>query len=124
MKSKQRKAIESRYIGKCTIKIKGKVTDPITNISKNGEIDLIENEPCRLSYKTVPTMNNNESADTVKQIIKLFIRPELDIPAGSKIIVTQHGRTNIYRNSGFPEIHTSHQEVVLELEDKFGRLNE
>lgn len=123
MKVKQRKAIESRYIGKCTIKCKQDVTDPVTNITSNIDIEIAVDEPCRLSYKNVPTMVNNENADTVNQVIKLFVKPELDIPSGSRIIVTQHGRTNSYRNSGFPEIHTSHQEIILNLEDKFGRLD-
>ena len=38
---------------------------------------------------------------------------ELDIPAGSKIVVTQEGRTNEYQKSGEPAVYSFHQEVML-----------
>lgn len=122
LKQAQRKAIESRYVGKCDIKVKKEIVDPETNITQNKDVIIVKDEPCRLSYSHVPTMKSNENADEVKQIIKLFIKPEIDIPAGCRIVVTQHNKTNSYRNSGFPEVHTSHQEIMLELDDKFGRL--
>lgn len=120
----QRKAIESLYEGTCTILSTVDVKDPITNITSPQEITIVENEPCRLSYKNVYGMVDSEIADTVKQINRLFIKPELDIPAGSIFEVTQHGKTSIYSNSGYPELHGSHQEIILHLDDKYGRLNE
>lgn len=123
MKVIQRQAIESLYEGICTIVTTIDVTDPITNITAPQDIALVENEPCRLSYKNVYGMVNSDTADTVRQINKLFIKPELDIPSGSIIEVTQHGKTSIYSNSGYPEVHSSHQEIVLNLNDRYGRLD-
>lgn len=46
---------------------------------------------------------------------KLFISPDVAIKAGSKIIVTQHGRTTEYSNSGVPAVYPTHQEIMLTL---------
>lgn len=121
MRNIQRQAIESLYDGICTIISKMDVTDPVTNITKPQDVIIVENEPCRLSYKNDYAMEDSESADTVKQIIKLFIKPELDIPPGSKIEVTQNGKTSVFSNSGSPATHYSHQEIVLKVHDKYGR---
>lgn len=120
----QRSAIESLYEGVCTIVNTEDVTDPVTNITKPEDKIIAENEPCRLSYRNDYTMDNSDSADTVRQIIKLFIKPELDIPAGSLFEITQHGKTSLYSNSGYPEVHSSHQEILLTLNDRYGRLYE
>lgn len=120
----QRKAIESLYEGTCTILSTVDVKDPITNITSPQEITIVENESCRLSYGKPEIMEDSEIADTTKQLIKLFIKPELNIPSGSLIEVTQHGKTTYFSNSGYPNIHGSHQEINLKLDDKYGRLNE
>lgn len=120
----QRKAIELLYEGVCTIISTVDVKDPDTNITKPQEIILVEDEPCRLSYGKPEIMEDSEIADTTKQLIKLFIKPELNIPSGSLIEVTQHGKTSTYSNSGYPETHGSHQEIILKLDDKYGRLYE
>lgn len=52
---------------------------------------------------------------TVSQSVKLFISPDIVIKAGSKIIVTQHGRTTEYSNSGVPAVYPTHQEIMLTL---------
>lgn len=124
MKTIQRLAIESLYIGVCTIESTVDVTDPITNITKPTLINIATNEPCRLSYKNVYPTVDSDTADTVRQVNKLFIKPEIDIPAGSRFEVTQHGKTSIYSNSGYPELHSSHQEIILDLSDRYGRLHE
>lgn len=119
----QRQTIEALYEATCTIITTVDVTDPVTNITSQNDVELVENEPCRLSYKNDYVMEDSEIADTVKQIIKLFIKPELDIPAGSLFEITQHGKTSTYSNSGFPVIHGSHQEIILNLDDRYGRLD-
>lgn len=43
------------------------------------------------------------------------IPPDVVIKAGSKIIVTQHGRTTEYSNSGVPAVYPTHQEIMLTL---------
>ena len=47
--------------------------------------------------------------------VVLFIAPEVEIPSGSKITVTQNGKTTDYCRSGESAVYTSHKEIALEL---------
>ena len=108
--------LQKLWIGVATISEYQKVTDPITFQSTNKLVPVVENEPCRLSYSTEQVTNMDSGIATVAQVIKLFIRPDLVIKSGSKIEVTQHGRTNNYIRASEPLIYTNHQEVLLQLD--------
>ncbi len=62
-------------------------------------------------------MTSAEKGDavTIAQVTKLFIAPEINIKAGSKLVITHEGVTTEYIRSGVPAIHSNHQEVVIEL---------
>lgn len=112
-----RNAIGSLYSGRCKIYAVGeKVFDPITKKTSYKDVLLCDNEPCRLSHTTVGAADNTDTVAKIVQTIKLFIRPEIVIPAGSKIEVSQNGRLKRYVASGEPAVYTNHQEVILELE--------
>jgi len=111
----QRKAIEQLYKGKCTIKEFREVKDPNTHISNKQEVTVLEEQPCRLSYSKIASSSQTTAPASVVQTIKLFIAPEIEIKAGSKIIVTQNGRTTEFARSGEPAVYTNHQEIMLEL---------
>lgn len=113
--SAYRAALESMYTGLCTITEWQDVKDPVTQITSKKEVDVLINQPCRLSYKTVTPTTQTDSPATVKQTAKLFIAPEIDVKPGSKIVVTQNGRTSEYNRSGEPAIYNHHQEIMLEL---------
>lgn len=103
------------WTGSCTVISRIKKQDPVIKRTEFVEETIYENEPCRLSYQTLtPTTNKNGVAEVV-QVPKLFISNELVIPPGSKIIVTQNGRTTEFSNSSEPAVYTNHQEIVLEL---------
>ena len=105
--------------GKATISEYQAVTDPETYQTKHELVPVVIDEPCRVSYRQEPTTNIATGAAQLTQIIMLFIRPDIDIKAGSVITVTQQGRTLKYKRSSKPAIYSNHQEVVLELyEDK------
>lgn len=121
-----RPIIEQFYEGVCTISVRDKYKDERTGITHTEDlVTVYENVPCRLS-------NNNElermSRDMSKSVerpfptashqIRLFVAPELDIPAGSHIEVTQHGITQVYGYSGIVSKYCTHQEVCLEIWDK------
>lgn len=112
-----RSAIESLYIGICSITQHQKVFNFITKQTSFEDVILCENEPCRLSFSTLASDDETETVANVKQVVKLFLRPELVVNAGSKITVTQNGRTTKYMASGQPAVHTNHQEIILELEE-------
>ena len=114
-RKRARQALESQYGGKCTVVEYGKVKDPVTKITNEGEITVLENQPCKLSYSTIQSANQTGTFAVVNQSIKLFIAPEVEIKANSKIIVTQNGRETIYKNSVEPAIYFTHQEINLEL---------
>ena len=111
-----RKAIESLYKGVCTITNSQKVFDEVTKRTTTKDVVLVENEPCRLSYETKKSGEYDTKVMGVEQTIKLFMRPELVVKAGSKITVTQNGRTVKYKASGQPAVYTNHQEILLELD--------
>ncbi len=115
MVSAKRKAIESLYTGTCTIAEYQEVRDIVTKITKHQPIDVLVNQPCKLSFERINSVNQTEVAALVIQSAKLFIAPEIVIQPGSKITVTQNGVTTDYQNSGEPALYSSHQEVMLEL---------
>lgn len=108
-----REEIESLYTGTCTIINKKPYFDDATKQTKFNEIVILENQPCRLSFRSFPAASQGEGASESSQEIKLFIAPEIEILAGSKISVTQNGKTNLYSRSSEPAVYSSHQEVIL-----------
>ncbi|MBG0219984.1 hypothetical protein I4O96_13080 [Clostridioides difficile] len=116
---KTRKAIEMMYRDKCTIVEYQPTKDPITKLTNNKEVVALENQPCKLSYKNIASATDGKVAK-LTQTIKLFISPNVNIKAGSKLIITnQNNVTKEYVRSGESAIYPNHQEVILELlEDK------
>lgn len=110
---KARKALECLYIGKATIVVKEEYERPNGSMGFYDKT-ILENEPCRVSYKDISQANSDGTVATTQQVIKLFLAPEHDIPRGSKIVVEQNGRTNEYVRSGKPAIYETHQEIILE----------
>lgn len=103
------------WTGICTIYEFKDKTDPVTKQTKQVETPVLENEPCRISYKSEQSTSNKDGVAIAYQSITLFIRPDLIIKPGSVIEVTQHGRTYKYKGSGIPAVYCNHQEVPLEL---------
>jgi hypothetical protein len=77
------------------------------------EIAVIVNQPCKLSYSTLKTTDQNDEDANVVQTTKLFCDPEIIINSGSKITVRHNGRTLDFKQSGEAGIFTNHQEIVL-----------
>ena len=110
-----REAIESTYIGTCTVIEHIKEKDDKTKQNKYIEKAVYEDKSCRLSFENISNTNQTSTTNNVAQIVKLFIAPELQIKNGSKIIVTQNNRTVEYKNSSEPAVYETHQEIVLQL---------
>lgn len=114
-----RKAIERTYIGVCSVLEYVHEVDKKTGISRKTEKIAVENQPCRLSFdvntRTLKPTLSGETASEVRQTVKLFIAPDIEIKPGSKIVVTQNGVTTAYKKSGQPSVYFSHQEILLEL---------
>lgn len=110
-----RKAIEATYFGTLTVTEMRKDRDAKTKLTKTEPVVVLENQPCKLSFETLKSAVQTDSAATVAQITKLFVSPDVSIRAGSKITVTQDGVTTDYTRSSFPAVYPTHQEIVLEL---------
>lgn len=111
---KVRAAIESLYDGKCTVTVRQEYTKDNGSTGFRDEI-ILEDEPCRLSFSTTSSTNEGEVAASVSQVTELFIGPDVDIPPGSKITVTQNGETVDYSKSGVKAKYDTHQQIVLQL---------
>lgn len=111
----RRKAIQRLYRGTCTVKVMEDVTNPISKITKQKEVTKFENEPCKLSYIKQTTTSSDGGPAIISQTIKLSLAPELEVPPGSKIIVTQDGVTEVFTRSSKPEVHMDHQHINLDL---------
>ncbi|ABX43319.1 hypothetical protein [Lachnoclostridium phytofermentans] len=110
-----RKAIEILYDSTCTVIEYRKEKDPVTKVTSNQEVIIHLDKSCRLSYSSKNKANQTDTANAVEQVIKVFIAPELDIKAGSKLVISSKGRMVEYKNSGVPAVYDTHQEIILEL---------
>ncbi|MFL8467403.1 hypothetical protein Q3395_20365, partial [Clostridioides difficile] len=89
--------------------------DPVTKRTNNKEVVVLENQPCKLSYKNITSTEQGEVAK-LTQTIKLFISPNISVKVGSKLIITnQNNITREYARSGESAIYPNHQEIILEL---------
>ena len=107
---------ERPWKDRCTVYHRVKVTDPKTKLTDFDEKPLLQDQPCKLSFETLNSTDGDHVA-TVAQSVKLFISPDVEIPAGCKIVVTRFNdleRTFTYSRSGEPGIFTNHQEIMLE----------
>lgn len=102
---------------KATIYTKAQYKDYFTKTTQMVETELCIDEPCRVSYSSKASATPSETTSGVDQEIILFISSELDIPAGSKVVVTQLGKTTEYYASGFPRVYSAHQQITLRLKD-------
>ena len=105
------------WTGRCTIYEYQDSFDETTKQTTQGEVPVLVDEPCRLSFKHEQATNIQNGAAVVSQGVTLFIRPDLEIKPGSVIEITQHGKTCKYKGSTKPALYCNHQEIGLELYD-------
>lgn len=110
-----RQAIEATYDGVCTVYGRKPQEDPGTGDTVFGEVQVMENIPCHLSYSSIPAAGESDTGAAVTQATKLFLSPEIEIRPGSRIEISQQGVTGSYSRSGKPAVYSSHQEIELVL---------
>ena len=99
------------------------VQEAVVN-AENGRTEFVEktlyhNIACRLSFHTPSqavrvARERGEYLTEVEQTVKLFLRPDVVIAAGSKIVVHHDGEEMLFARSGVPAIFDNHQEVRVE----------
>ena len=112
-----REAIHSRGDGLCTAFESEKSKDRYGIVSSE-KVEICKNVPCRLSFKNISQAEQTGLGANVSQVVKLFISPEVYIPPGSTIEVTQNNVTRRYKHSGISAVYTNHQEIILEAEQE------
>lgn len=115
MVSAQRKALERMWKDRCTVIQRVKVTDPDTKLTDFSETPLLENQPCKLSFEKL-TSTDGENTAAKFQNVKLFLSPDVVIPAGCKIVVQRFNEVDrefTFSNSGEAGVFTNHQEIYL-----------
>ena len=108
-----KKSAAMLYEGICTVEHRVSITDADTHMTKQTVETVLIDEPCRVSYGTAAAADGYP-LPAAEQSVKLFISPDAVIPPGSRITVTQHGRTVVYARAGQPAVYTGHQEIALE----------
>lgn len=91
------------------------VKDPVTKVTRQEEAIVQDGVACHLSYSNTAPAAGSDTVAGVAQTIKLFLAPELVVPPGCRIEVTQQGRTESYAQSGKAAVYSSHQEILLEI---------
>ena len=104
-----RAAIERLYKGLCSVKVKVSSVNEETGETVFTEKAVLTEQPCRLSFQSRNSAAKDDGYNTVSQSVVLFIAPEVEIPSGSKITVTQNGKTTDYCRSGESAVYTSHR---------------
>lgn len=106
-------ALRRLWSGRCSVYIRKTRVNEATGRDEPYEVPLFQDEPCRISFRSIATTTETNDAARIQQTTKLFIAADLDIPAGSKINVTQSGKTKSYTRSGEPAYYSTHQEIML-----------
>lgn len=112
-----RSAIESLYLDTATIIEYREVFDPEDGSTGVEEVVVFENQPCKVSHEYVHNAEDGAATDGITLVSRLFISPDIDIKAGSKIIITRNGVNTVYKNSGEPARYYNHQEIKIKLWD-------
>lgn len=111
-----RAALEKyHYHDKCTVIQRQGIKNAKTGLTKQVEVTVLEDVPCKLSFETVKNTESSDTAAALTQTTKLFLAPERVISPGSKILVTHEGRQTAYKQSGEAAVYPSHQEIVVTL---------
>lgn len=114
-----RKSMEKMYKDKCdiTAQIESESGGSMGGVGFDT-IQVAEGQQCRLSYNNITTVSMDNISGDIKQTPKLFIDPNIIVPAGSEITVYRDNRIFHYKNTSEPAYYSTHQEIMLEIADK------
>lgn len=114
-----REKIEQTYEDSCSVYEQMDVFDEKTKVKKGKRAAILEDEPCRLSFSRLEAGEKADPASAPSQTAKLFISPDIDIKTGCVLEIKHKGRTYEYERSGEPAVYSSHQEIVLQLRERW-----
>ncbi len=120
-----RDIIEGLYTGVCNIYEYHKVFNEDGCNYTHEEVLVYEGLPCRISFSTRQSytglrgIEEKELVNKDKSYVKLFLSPDVVVTPGSKIVVEQNGREFVYKNSSNAAVFQGHQEILLDVFDKW-----
>lgn len=117
LKNSIKRMMQKFFIGTCDVIVREPYTDSATHKTAFTEKIVHVGIPCRLSFDSHPVVSEGIVASQATKTT-LFCFP-MDIPAGSKLVVTQRGIMTAYKCTGVPKLYESHMEIDLELFDKW-----
>ena len=105
--------LEILYTDRCDIYNWESVKDPTTKVTEHKKYLRYENIPCRISFKSITSVNQSTYEPILTQVVKLFLSKDIEVNAGSEIVVYRSGKVFQYKCSGMPAKYSSHQEIIL-----------
>ena len=54
-----------------------------------------------------------ELVPRIRDEARVFLPPDVELPAGCRVVISQHGATREFISSGEGVVYPTHQEVVL-----------
>lgn len=112
-----KKALETMYDGKCTITGTKEITKD-NGATGFEDVVICADQPCRLSYGSSKTQTGDAATETTQEV-KIFLAPDIHVPAGSHVTVTQHHTTREYKLSSVPSVYPTHQEISFSAKDRW-----
>lgn len=113
----ERAALETTYDGTMAVTgIRKTVVDGETVVTPDAV--LYANQACALSFSDTPDSSKDENSGQVRYQATIFCAPELDIPAGCRLTITQYGATYRLKYSGESAIYPTHQQLSAVREER------
>lgn len=104
-------ALSMLYEGRCTIESYVASQDE-NGITKGTWQVVIQDTPCHLAF-----LENKEASEGERSIgavqARLFLYSALEVKAGARVSVIQHGSTYQFKHSGVSARFSTHQEIDL-----------
>lgn len=113
--ARHRRKLEKTYEDRVTVQRIEKVK--VNGETKQQLVGVYEQQPCRISQKTLGTNGQTESTNNTMYETKLFIAPELEIKQGDSLTVSRGQVTREY-TAGESFVYASHQEISIQRKDK------
>lgn len=112
-----RKDIESLYTDSCDIYESEEYTEG--NVTKHRYKLKYSDIKCRFSYETglfvkMRSGEQKEDASRLKQSIKLFLPINIDVKAGSRVVIRHLGQVYTFVNSSLSAVYRGHTEIILD----------
>ena len=109
-----RKSLEAFYLDRVDIYTIEMVKDEETKVDKPTRVEIISNEPCKLSTRESPIPTEDGLHYEMERKDKIFISPDININSGAKVKITKAtGQVFEYEALGDVRPYPTHNEYSL-----------